>query len=97
MPDPETFRLGAPRPNPFGTATSLAFEVPAGGGDVSLAVFDVRGRRVADLVRGVRPAGRHTATWDGRDSAGEHVASGVYFVRMETEAGRETRKITRLD
>jgi hypothetical protein len=96
-PDPTAFRLGTPRPNPFGTATAIAFDVPAGGGEVSLAVFDVRGRRVADLVAGFRPAGRHTALWNGRDAAGEAVASGVYFVRMETAAGSETRKLTRLD
>jgi hypothetical protein len=50
--------------------------------DLVLAVFDLRGRLVRELVRGERtPAGSHRFVWDGRDASGRHTASGVYLVR----------------
>lgn len=56
--------------------------------DVDVAVFDVRGRRVATLARGRFAAGEHAATWDSSTQA-----SGVYFVAAKTEAGTLTRKL----
>jgi hypothetical protein len=44
---------------------------------------------VSDLESGVRTAGRHEVTWDGRDDGGQTAANGVYFVRLET--ARESR------
>ena len=44
---------------------------------VTLAVFDVNGRRVAGLERGMRESGRYTARWDGTGCA-----SGVYYLRL---------------
>jgi flagellar hook assembly protein FlgD len=52
-------------------------------GEVSLAIYDVEGRLVANLVSGTKTAGEHTVQWDGLDGAGNRVASGVYFYRME--------------
>ena len=50
-------------------------------GRVQLEVYDVRGRRVRVLEDEIRPAGRFTMHWDGRDDRGESLAAGVYFVR----------------
>jgi hypothetical protein len=93
---PERFALGTPRPNPFASETRIRYDVPAGGGHVSVAIFDIRGRRVATLVDGAAPTGRHTALWNGVDGAGRRVASGVYFVRLGSSTVREVRKITLL-
>jgi hypothetical protein len=93
---PERFALGTPRPNPFASETRIRYDVPAGGGHVSVAIFDIRGRRVATLVDGTEPTGRHTARWKGVDGAGHRVGSGVYFVRLESPTVREVRKITLL-
>jgi hypothetical protein len=93
---PTAFALAAPRPNPFGTETSLRFDVPAGGGPASVVIYDVNGRKVATLADGEQPAGRHTLTWKGTDTQGTRVAAGVYFVRLESPTVHETRKITRL-
>jgi len=64
-------------PNPFNPSTRLDFEVPQAGG-VELAVYDVRGRWLVTLQRGVLAAGRHQATWDGRTASGARAPSGVY-------------------
>ncbi len=93
---PDRFALGAPRPNPFGPETRIRYDVPAAGGHVSVSVFDIRGRRVATLVEGHEPAGRHTALWRGLDQSGRKVGSGIYFVQLESPTAREVKKITLL-
>jgi hypothetical protein len=92
---PTAFALSAPRPNPSGGSTTVELAVPAGKGKAKVAVYDLLGRRVADLAEQATP-GRHRVTWDGRDSGGRRVAAGVYFVRLEAPGTKETRKITLL-
>jgi hypothetical protein len=79
-------------PNPFSSSTQLVYEMPRKG-RVHVAVYDVQGRRVAELADGTRPAGRHAARWDGRDTEGAELAPGVYFVRLESEGRIATQKL----
>jgi hypothetical protein len=58
-------------------------------GRVTLAVYDVLGRRVAVLADAVQPAGPHEATLNA-----EGLASGVYLVRLTTPTGRQTQRLT---
>jgi hypothetical protein len=92
---PNAFALSAPRPNPFATQATIELAVPQGMGKASVAVYDLQGRRVANLANESTP-GRHTLTWDGRDEAGRETAAGVYFVRLEAPGMSETKKITLL-
>jgi len=88
-PDPEApldLRL-AVSPNPSLAATRLAFDLPRES-RVSLAIYDIAGRRVHTVVDGMRGAGRHQEAWDGRGDGGRALA-GVFFVRLD--AGGETR------
>jgi len=93
---PAVFQLSAPRPNPFGSATTIDYSVPGNGADVRIVVFDVAGRLVRTLVNEPRPAGRHSVSWDGRDSGGRRTASGVYFYRMQAGDFSQVRKVTLL-
>lgn len=79
-------------PNPFNPSTNIRFEMKQEG-VVSLRVMDARGKLVRELLHGTVTPGEHVATWNGRDAAGQPVASGVYFYRLETEAGTQTRKM----
>jgi hypothetical protein len=84
------------RPNPFNPETRIDYELPKAT-RVRLEVFDVSGRLVATLESGSRPAGRSYVTWNGRDSRGQAVASGVYAYRLTVEDGRAlTRKMVLL-
>jgi hypothetical protein len=84
-------------PNPSsGATTAVAYAVPAPGGEVRVAVYDVRGRLVATLASGFHASGVHSATWDGRNSLGEAVAAGVYFARMDAPGSSSTKKLTLL-
>ena len=53
---------------------------------VKLTVYDILGREVAVLMDEQRSAGFFTAEWDGNNSIGANVSSGVYFYRMEAHA-----------
>jgi hypothetical protein len=81
-------------PNPFNPSTTIAFDVPAGGGHVRLEIFDVRGRLVARLVDGPQSAGHKLVRWDGMDRRGRRASSGVYFCRVTAPGFDETRKMT---
>ena len=85
--------LEAARPNPFNPRTEIAFVAP-GGGRVQVRIYDLRGRRVRDLVDEDLGAGRHVRDWDGRDDAGQALPSGVYFVRLGGGDASETMKLT---
>ena len=76
-------------PNPFNAMTEIRFELTAAG-TYDLVVFDVAGRRVTGF-RGIGAAGINTVRWDGRNDHGANVGSGVYYYRVETNAGSATR------
>jgi predicted outer membrane repeat protein len=94
-PPPASTRLYAPAPNPFNPSTVLRFDL-AQPGKAALAVYDVRGRRVTELLGSVRlEAGTHEIAWHGLDAAGRTVASGVYFARLSLE-GNVVGQVQRL-
>jgi hypothetical protein len=85
--------LETARPNPFNPRTEIAFVAP-GGGRVRVGIYDLRGRRVRELVDEDLAAGRHLRTWDGRDDAGRAMPSGVYLVRLRVGDVSEALKLT---
>ena len=93
---PDGFALYQNVPNPFNPTTVIHYDVPAGGGRVTLRIYDVSGRHVQTLVEGVQQEGRKSATWNARDSSGRRVASGVYFYRLVAPGFEKTRKMVLL-
>jgi subtilase family protein/flagellar hook capping protein FlgD len=91
-PAPARLALRQNAPNPFVGSTTIQFAVPQSG-PVELAVFGMRGERVKTLVSGPRPAGNHSAVWDGTDQAGRRVGSGVYFYRLAAGGLAATRRM----
>lgn len=92
LPRP-TAELGPVRPNPFNPGAQFSFET-ASGGRVRLCIFDARGLEVRCLADEFLPAGTHVRAWDGTRSDGTALASGTYFVRLETSRSVATRKAT---
>jgi hypothetical protein len=74
--EPNRFFLSQNYPNPFNPSTIINFDLPEPS-NVSLVVYDVLGRKVAELANGNYQAGYHSAIWNASD-----VASGVYFARF---------------
>ena len=78
-------------PNPFNAATRISFEVSVPG-QIEVDIFDVTGARVTALEKKQVPPGYHEVEWDGKNSSGQTVSSGVYFVRLQTPEGGLVRK-----
>lgn len=85
----ETLALRPNCPNPFNPQTTVAWDLPRAG-RARVAVFDIAGRRVRVLADGDLAAGRHESVWDGRDAAGQRVASGAYVARLEFAGASRT-------
>lgn len=84
--------LVAGAPNPFRDAIALSVIAPGAPADgFTIAIHDVAGRRVRTLAvpAGEASGGARRIVWDGRNDAGQPVASGVYFARLAA-AGRES-------
>lgn len=70
-------------PNPFNPSTEIFYDVPPGGADIRLIVYDTAGRRVATLRDGFESSGlRKSVVWNGQTDKGERAASGVYYYRL---------------
>jgi len=78
--------------NPVRAGAGIEFDLPRAT-HATVAVFDVRGRHVVTLANGTRGAGRNLTSWNGRDAASQPVASGIYFVRVQTEFGARSQKL----
>ena len=80
-------------PNPFNPATTITFST----GElqpVKLDVFDAKGRLVTTLLDEIKPPGVYRTNWNGTNSRGQRVATGVYFVRLQAGAETLTRKVS---
>ncbi len=89
---PLVTKLDGNYPNPFNPETAIRFSVKQSG-HVRLSIFNMKGQLVRTLVNGDLASGNHTVVWNGKDSSGRGVASGVYMYRMETEGYAKTLKM----
>ncbi len=82
-------------PNPFNPSTTLTYSIPEDAGivRVEVTVYDIRGRLVRRLAEGTREGGTYQAHWDGRDSRGVPVPSGVYLYRVTAGDFSDMRKM----
>jgi hypothetical protein len=96
VPDaPSNLALYQNHPNPFNPSTRIPYSLRHAG-HVLLRVYDVSGRLVRALVDDWKGSGPGVAEWDGRNDAGAHVGSGVYFYRLRTTGNVVTRKMVLL-
>ena len=92
LPAPEEYNLSDAYPNPFNPTTTLSFSVPTEG-VVSLNIYDMTGRLVSTLVDGNLEQGYHSITWNGMDSNGHAVSSGMYIYSLNGEGVSITKKM----
>lgn len=78
-------------PNPFNPQTTLSYSLPQAG-RVELSVYNVRGQKIKALISQEQDAGEHSVVWNGDDSTGKKVASGLYFYRIHTAEAALTKK-----
>ncbi len=82
-------------PNPFNPTTTIRFSLPSSE-FVSLSIYSANGSLVRTLVNDVQPRGTHDIKWDGRNSNGSPVGSGVYFYRLTAGKFTDSKKMVLL-
>jgi len=89
---PSEFVLHQNYPNPFNAQTIIEYQLPKAG-QVRVDIYNLLGQRIIILVDKKHQAGRFNLIWDGKDSSGRIVPSGVYFYRLETENFSDIKKM----
>jgi hypothetical protein len=91
-PVPELFSLRQNYPNPFNPVTNIEFKLPVTS-DVRLSIYNFVGQEINTLVNERTAPGTYRVTWNGLNSHGQQVSTGVYFYRLETDQFMDTKKM----
>lgn len=79
---PQAYTLDQNYPNPFNPTTTIKYTIPKEG-NVKIEVYDITGRLVNTLVNSSMNSGTYSVTWDGKNSSGMSVGSGIYLYRIQ--------------
>ena len=90
--DSTVYAMDQNYPNPLNPVTEIKYAIPEAG-HVKIMVFNILGQNVRNLVDKEQSVGQYSVVWDGKDTNGETVASGVYFYRIKANEFSETRKM----
>jgi len=86
------YDLSQNRPNPFNPQTTIEYTLEKRA-HVAVSIYNILGEHVRTLIDDVMPAGIHMAVWNGKDTQGLDVATGVYFYHLKTEGFVQTKKM----
>ncbi len=87
-----TFELSQNHPNPFNLETRINFSLLEAG-NVRLTVYNMVGQTVTTLVDDQKTAGVHSVKWDGTNSSGQKLSSGMYFYKLEVGSQELSKKM----
>ena len=79
-------------PNPFNPSTTIVYNMRERE-NIILQVYNIKGQLVQTLINGVKEPGNHSVVWNGIDNNNRAVSSGVYFLILETDSTKESKKI----
>ena len=82
-------------PNPFNPSTTISYDL-IGASNVNLTIYNVMGQEIATLVNDFKTTGSYEVVWNGTDSNGLAMPSGLYFMKLETEHGIVSNKLSLL-
>jgi len=89
---PTNFELYQNFPNPFNPVTTIMYDLPKAG-KISISIYNILGQEICALYDDMASAGRNIVAWNGLDSFGEPVASGLYLYRLKSESTSMTKKM----
>lgn len=79
-------------PNPFNPTTTISYSIP-NDGYVEITIYNTKGQEVETLVNKFHNTGTYSVIWDGKNSAGQSVSSGIYFYKVKSGANSIINKI----
>jgi flagellar hook assembly protein FlgD len=85
---PSEFYVNQNYPNPFNTSTTIQFVLPKGG-NLSINIYDLRGRLVKDIYDGYCSRGNYSKIWNGNNYGSEAVSTGIYFCQFELNGSQK--------
>ncbi|MFC1898368.1 T9SS type A sorting domain-containing protein [Candidatus Cloacimonadota bacterium] len=80
-------------PNPFNPTTTIAFSITNDQQKTEISIYNLKGQKIITLVDDTFSAGKHTVMWNGTDSNGKKLASGMYLSKMKTADYTSTKKM----
>jgi hypothetical protein len=86
------FILGQNYPNPFNNTTRVRFKL-LGEMDIRLSIYNINGQLIKNLFEGLLIKDEYIYDWDGRDNNGQLLPSGIYFIRMQSGAKFQCKKL----
>ena len=89
---PDKYELHQNYPNPFNPSTNIKFDVRTSG-LVTIKIYDMLGKEIATLVNEVLSPGSKQVNWDGKDSRGTTVSSGIYFYKMSANGFIDSKRM----
>lgn len=89
---PYTCKLDPVYPNPANSRVTIAYELAAPA-KATIAIYNILGQRINQWQLAQQPAGGHTWHWNGETGLGSRAASGIYFITLEANSFRATRKV----
>jgi hypothetical protein len=93
---PDHYKLYNNFPNPFNSGTSIQFDVPdeqAGQNAITIAVFDIAGRKVSEIFNGSLNPGKYQIRWNGKNESDMDMASGLYILSLHSQSYFSSKKM----
>ena len=90
---PNDFVLHQNYPNPFNHQTIIHYSLLQRG-EVQLIIFNTHGEEVITLVNKTQPEGNHSVIWNGKNTQGGDVSSGIYLCQLKVNEFFEKKKLT---
>ena len=92
---PDIFSLHQNYPNPFNPTTTINYDLPDNA-HVSIAIYDLMGKKVITLIDEPKTAGRRSVQWNATNDRGEPVSAGMYIYTIQAGEFRQTKKMVLL-
>ncbi len=89
---PTEFKLYTNYPNPFNPSTTIRYDLPIKT-KIRVTIYNLLGQKVRTLVEGEQPPGRYTVLWNGKNDAGQPVASGIYICLLKSGHFQQSHRL----
>ncbi len=92
MPKKNKFFLFQNYPNPFNSSTTISYVLP-NNEVVELNIYNVLGKELITLQKGMQSKGIHSIQWNGKDKYGNQAASGIYLCKLTVKGKMDVKKL----